>query len=68
MSTGPVALHSAWRHRFFHFVFARRARSGLRAVRVARWGLPAAAPGPLVVYANHPSWWDGVAFMLLPVA
>lgn len=43
----------------------------MRALRVPHWGLP--DPGlrapeagtPLVVLANHPSWWDGVAFMLL---
>jgi 1-acyl-sn-glycerol-3-phosphate acyltransferase len=68
MSASPVALRSAWRHRFFHIMFARRTRAGLRAVRLARWGRPTAFDGPLVVFANHPSWWDGVAFMLLPVA
>ncbi|MBK1660617.1 glycerol acyltransferase [Paracraurococcus ruber] len=47
-------------------MFAGFARKHLRAVRVAHWGLPGADDGarPLVVYANHPSWWDGVAFML----
>lgn len=65
MSDDPLALRSAALHRFFHGVFRRRARTGLRAVRLARWGTPEAAPGPLVVYANHPGWWDGIAFMLL---
>ena len=37
-----------------------------RAVRLALDGLPAAAPGrPLVVYTNHPSWWDPAVFMVL---
>ena len=50
---------------FFHFMF-RASPGDLRAVRVARWGLPRrTAARPLVVFANHPSWWDGVAFMLL---
>ena len=41
-----------WRH--FH------------AVRIARTGLPAAPPGrPLIIYTNHPSWWDPALFILL---
>ncbi len=36
------------------------------AVRVERGGLPMAAPGrPLIVYSNHPSWWDPALFALL---
>lgn len=63
---GPLTLFSAARHRFFHVMFARFARAHLRAVRVAEWGLPQPKPGaPLVVFASHPSWWDGMAFMLL---
>jgi 1-acyl-sn-glycerol-3-phosphate acyltransferase len=51
---------------FFHFWFDRFFRRHMRALRLARWGAPAAPPGvPLVVFANHPSWWDGMAFMLL---
>src|SRR5689334_3420486 len=64
----PVALRSPRWLGFFHRVFQRRARAGLEAVRLARWGAPALAPGPMVVFANHPSWWDGVAFMLLSQA
>ena len=32
----------------------------MNAWRVARWGEPAlpAGAGPIVVYSNHPSWWD----------
>ncbi|MCB4820901.1 lysophospholipid acyltransferase family protein [Roseicella aerolata] len=62
----PVALFSPARFAFFRLIFARFAGRHLRAVRVAEWGLPPPDdPGrPLVVYANHPSWWDGVAFML----
>jgi 1-acyl-sn-glycerol-3-phosphate acyltransferase len=38
----------------------------MRALRVARWGMPEVPRGaPAVIFANHPSWWDGVAFMLL---
>lgn len=64
----PVALRSAALHRFFHAAFQRRARAGLRAVRVAAWGQPEVPAGPLVVFANHPSWWDGIAFVLLAQA
>ncbi|MDO9707584.1 lysophospholipid acyltransferase family protein [Paracraurococcus lichenis] len=62
----PVALFSPARFAFYRFMFAGFARRHLRAVRVAAWGLPPAddPTRPLVVYANHPSWWDGVAFML----
>src|SRR3712207_4642409 len=62
----PVALFSPARFAFFRFMFAGFARKHLRAVRVANWGLPLAddPSWPLVIYANHPSWWDGVAFML----
>lgn len=64
--TSPVALFSPARFAFFRFVFLGFARRHLRAVRVAARGLPPPddPARPLVVYANHPSWWDGVAFML----
>jgi len=64
----PIALRDARLLRFFHLVFARFFRRHMGALRVPPWGMPAAVePGrPLIVLANHPSWWDGVAFMLLP--
>lgn len=35
------------------------------AVRVSRGGLPAPFSGrPLVIYSNHPSWWDPAIFMI----
>jgi hypothetical protein len=46
-----------WFERFF-----RRHMGGLR---LARWGLPDASAGPLVVYSNHPGWWDPVVYALL---
>jgi 1-acyl-sn-glycerol-3-phosphate acyltransferase len=62
----PVALLSPALHRFFRVVFTRFAQRHLRAVRLARRGRPVAEPGrALVVFANHPSWWDGMAFTLL---
>ena len=47
-------------------------RRHMNALRIARWGELQAEPGvPLIVYSNHPSWWDAVLFitmgkMLLP--
>jgi len=54
---------------FFHFMFSRFFAKHMRAARVARWGMPGEyGKRPLVVFANHPGWWDGVAFMLLSQA
>ncbi|HTR17303.1 MAG TPA: lysophospholipid acyltransferase family protein [Acetobacteraceae bacterium] len=36
------------------------------AVRIARDGMPAIPAGrPLIIYSNHPSWWDPALFVLL---
>lgn len=43
--------------RFFGTLFARDLASAFHAVRCA--GPLPAASGPLVIFANHPSWWDG---------
>jgi 1-acyl-sn-glycerol-3-phosphate acyltransferase len=52
--------------RFFAAVMAREMRRGFHKVRLARPGLPALPPGcPLVVYSNHPSWWDPAFFIVL---
>jgi 1-acyl-sn-glycerol-3-phosphate acyltransferase len=62
----PAELFSPGMHRFFLRVFRRFLQRHMRALRLARWGEPEAPEGrPLVVFANHPSWWDGVAFVLL---
>ncbi len=38
----------------------------LHAVRLSRTGLPHAPAGrPLIVYSNHPSWWDPAIYILL---
>ncbi len=46
---------------YLRWLFWRR----FNAVRVSRAGLPAAAPGPLIICTNHPSWWDPALFILL---
>jgi len=62
----PITLYDPRRMAFFHYMFSRFFRTHMRAGRVARWGLPREyGARPLVVFANHPGWWDGVAFMLL---
>lgn len=65
----PVGRYDPRRMAFFHFIFARFFRKHMRAVRVAKWGMPGEyGARPIVVFANHPGWWDGVAFMLLSQA
>jgi 1-acyl-sn-glycerol-3-phosphate acyltransferase len=65
----PVARFDPRRMAFFHFMFARFFRKHMRAARVALWGMPRDyGARPLVIFANHPGWWDGVAFMLLSQA
>lgn len=65
----PAQLFSPGMHRFFLRVFRRFLGQHMRALRLAAWGEPQAPAGrPLVVFANHPSWWDGVAFTLLSAA
>jgi 1-acyl-sn-glycerol-3-phosphate acyltransferase len=62
----PVARFDARHMAFFHFMFSRFFGKHMRAARVAQWGMPRDyGTRPLVVFANHPGWWDGVAFMLL---
>jgi 1-acyl-sn-glycerol-3-phosphate acyltransferase len=62
----PVALRSERHLDFFNLAFTRFTQKHMRAVRVANWGMPEVPRGaPAVIFANHPSWWDGVAFMLL---
>ena len=35
------------------------------AVRLSRSGIPAVPAGPLIIYSNHPSWWDPALYIVL---
>ena len=49
--------------RFFTKLFERDLASCFHAVRCS--GSIPSGPGPLVIFANHPSWWDGEIFTWL---
>lgn len=53
--------------RFMAGTLDRFVRRHLNAVRLARWGLPARveAGTPLVVYCNHPAWWDAAILIVI---
>ncbi|BAQ44731.1 glycerol acyltransferase [Methylobacterium aquaticum] len=63
----PVAARSPAVWRFMGVYFARYARRHLNAVRIAGWGGAPALPasGPVVIYCNHPAWWDAAIIILL---
>jgi 1-acyl-sn-glycerol-3-phosphate acyltransferase len=51
---------------FFIRIMTGQMRSSFRAVRLARPGLPELPRDrPLIVYSNHPSWWDPAFVILL---
>ncbi|MFE1601363.1 lysophospholipid acyltransferase family protein [Methylobacterium sp. ID0610] len=47
--------------------FDRYLRRHMNALRVSRWGVPdpGGHPGPIIVYCNHPAWWDAAVLILL---
>jgi 1-acyl-sn-glycerol-3-phosphate acyltransferase len=49
----------AWLGRYLH--------RHLDALRLPHWSVPPAEshPGPLVVYCNHPAWWDAAVLIVL---
>ncbi len=66
LADDPVALRSEVMCRFFTGVMARQVRGSFRALRVARPGVPELPDGrPVVVYCNHPSWWDPALLLIL---
>ena len=64
-STPPQRSALVWR--FMAVWFARFLRRHLNALRLARRGRPEASghPGPIVIYSNHPSWWDAATLVLI---
>lgn len=61
----PERLRSTAWLQFFVQVMTRRLRRSFHAVRLANPGVPPVPDElPLIVYANHPSWWDAA---LMPV-
>ncbi|WP_229428488.1 lysophospholipid acyltransferase family protein [Microvirga pudoricolor] len=46
-------------------VFRRFFNRHMNALRVAQWGVPETeAGGPVIVYSNHPAWWDAALYIL----
>jgi len=46
-------------------VFRRYFTRHMNALRIAAWGLPAVPrTGPVIVYSNHPAWWDAAVYIL----
>lgn len=57
---------SPWLVRLFTGYTRRYVQRSFHAVRLLRAGLPPQFPArPLVVYCNHPSWWDPLLCLLL---
>jgi 1-acyl-sn-glycerol-3-phosphate acyltransferase len=62
----PTTRRSARVLRFFNLYFRRYFIRHMNAMRLARWGglRIAAGQGPVVVYSNHPAWWDAAVYIL----
>ncbi len=62
----PVALHSPRLFRAFGWYLRWFISRNFHSVRIASGELPSVPAGrPLIIYSNHPSWWDPALFMLL---
>jgi 1-acyl-sn-glycerol-3-phosphate acyltransferase len=62
----PLALHAPRLFRAFGWYLRWFFQRNFHAVRIAGPGIPGVpADVPLILYSNHPSWWDPVLFMLL---
>jgi hypothetical protein len=53
--------------RFMVAWFERYLHRHLDALRLPLWSTPPVAqhPGPIVIYSNHPAWWDAAAIIVL---
>jgi 1-acyl-sn-glycerol-3-phosphate acyltransferase len=64
-AVSPTARRSAHVHRFMVAYFRRYFARHMNALRLAEWGAPALpAQGPVVIYSNHPAWWDAAVYIL----
>ncbi len=62
----PLRVRSAAVLRGFEAYLRWYIRRQFDAVRVARAGLPRVPEGhPVIIYSNHPGWWDPMLFILL---
>ncbi len=65
-ATDPVAVRSATLFRLFGAYLRWYFFRNFRAVRISRAGLPRMPDGrPVIIFTNHPSWWDPAFFILL---
>ncbi len=65
-AAAPLPRRSAWLFALFRRYTRRYLRRHFHAVRVSRAGpAPDLLPDPLVVVANHPSWWDPLVGLVL---
>ncbi|WP_428391933.1 lysophospholipid acyltransferase family protein [Lichenicoccus sp.] len=61
----PAALRSPILFRLFAYYLRLRVRRGFHAIRLSGQ-LPVVPRGqPVIVFANHPSWWDPAVFIIL---
>jgi 1-acyl-sn-glycerol-3-phosphate acyltransferase len=61
----PVLLRSAFVHRFMVAYFRRYFSRRMNGLRLAAWGSPQTPAGaPVIVFSNHPSWWDAAIYIL----
>jgi 1-acyl-sn-glycerol-3-phosphate acyltransferase len=64
--TEALRRYSPWRVRWFRRWLRGYFRKNFDGVRLCRAGaLPDVGDDPLIVYTNHPSWWDPIHFLLL---
>jgi 1-acyl-sn-glycerol-3-phosphate acyltransferase len=65
-ATNVVSRRSEMALAFFGYIFERTLKQEFHALRILRAGsLPQVATNRIIVYANHPSWWDGVLYVVL---
>lgn len=62
----PIAARSPILFRLFTLYLRWYFWRGFHAVRMSRTSMPMVPPGrPVILYTNHPSWWDPALFILL---